>query len=69
MEPSRHPRIEMTKKKHVGKNAETMAEDIWCLDVTYPEEPPRNAANSSMTVVRGGLEPPTPGFSVQCSTN
>ena len=72
IELMRTARIEKKLRYYVGKNADATDEEIWDLGDT-----PRNShiliigqvKKPSNQVVRGGLEPPTPGFSVQCSTN
>jgi integrase len=73
MELMRHARIETTMRFYVGENADATAEEIWSLGNNPGNNRDSAASENSQTseikVVRGGLEPPTPGFSVQCSTN
>ena len=73
MELMRHARIETTMKYYVGENADATAEEIWSLGNNPGNN--RESTESEISestvneVVRAGVEPATPGFSVQCSTN
>ena len=73
MELMRHARIETTMKYYVGENADATAEEIWSLGNNPGNHRDsvegRNSESTEIKVVRAGVEPATPGFSVQCSTN
>ncbi len=85
MELMRHESIETTLKFYVGRNAETTADVLWAAHERAsntsgnggqkpPQEfkPPSSATpgnDGAYEVDRGGIEPPTHGFSVRCSTN
>jgi integrase len=57
-EVMRHESIETTMRFYVGQNAEATADALWkAVDTISDTIPPK-------TVDRGGIEPPTHGFSV-----
>ena len=70
----RHASIQTTMQYYVSIEAEVTADILWeatgnNLGNSRDSEADQRAETPINTVDRGGLEPPTPGFSVQCSTN
>ena len=59
----RHESIDTTMRFYVGQNAEQTADELWRVADTI------SGTTSPKEVDRGGIEPPTHGFSVHCSTN
>ncbi len=85
MELMRHESIETTMKFYVGRNAEKTADILWEAyrpglgyssgysdqnsDGAKKETRRKSFDCNESPVDRGGIEPPTHGFSVHCSTN
>ncbi len=85
MELMRHESIETTLKYYVGQDAQRTADVLWAAHEkasnksgnTAPVQAQTQQAPSAVSgnsdgaceVDRGGIEPPTHGFSVRCSTN
>ena len=74
----RYEDISTTMKYYVGQSAEATADRLWAafgdtlVDTPTTENSQPNVKayeTREKRVDRGGIEPPTPGFSVLCSTN
>lgn len=69
----RHEDVGTTMKYYVGQNAEAMADAIWAsesnvlgnTDSRRDTAQKKTPANPGVSMDRGGIEPPTPGFSVR----
>jgi integrase len=59
----RHESIDTTMRYYVGQNAESTADELWRAAGIISGIP------AAKEVDGGGIEPPTHGFSVHCSTN
>jgi len=85
MELMRHESIETTLRFYVGQDAQRTADVLWAAHEKASNKSGNTAPNQAQTqqapsavsgnsdgaceVDRGGIEPPTHGFSVRCSTN